>query len=166
MTHFTPEQIALLEHINNNGFILNSDGPIADNPTQVKILINVPDGTSYIEYPLDEALQYFTIYHTPEQLRIQELEQQIADLTAQLNKPKRKVPVQYKHLTNREVQEIEQIFVHKPEVDKQTICLSYGSSRTVIDRIFKGEHTKSSSNYISHLQGLSDEQTQTQSAKN
>jgi len=105
----------------------------------------INEGTDFEMFEIEKM----TIYTSPEEIEISKLKTIISrmqDELDRLNKKKlhedgRKV---HKHLSKKEVLEIEKIFEDNPDIDINLIIDSYDSSRTIINNIKYHRHVKSS----------------------
>ncbi len=108
----------------------------------------INESTDYDMQQLDEL----KIYVNPMQEEVDRLQIIIDRLTADLvlaNTPI--VKGTYKHLSIAEVRDIEMIFEKDINADANLIISTYGTSQPVVSRIRAGKHSKTSSNYTTHL---------------
>ena len=108
----------------------------------------INESTDYDMQQLDEL----KIYVNPMQEEVDRLQTIIDRLTADLvlaNAPI--VKDTYKHLSIAEVRDIEMIFEKDINADANLIISTYDTSQPVVSRIRVGKHSKTSSNYTTHL---------------
>jgi uncharacterized coiled-coil protein SlyX len=163
----TNHEQEILEHI------INGNKVIVPGYTEPVLLSRLTDDEYDITIPIDE-LTKCTIYFTEDQLTIQALKEELADMTNKLKEiqtQKRKLGEKYreingsgpkpietraygKHLKADEVKEIEEIFKRDFSTKLPIVVKAYGVSTTIAHRIKKGEHGKSSEEYKRHLRNI------------
>ncbi len=164
----TTHEQSLLTHILNGGAITI---PAFDEPIQLDYIGNQEDKD--ISVGLDELGQC-EIHHTPDQLIILKLKQELADMTDKLKEitqQKSKLganlrevngsgpttqPVKaYRaHLSQKEVTEIEQVIKQDYSTPNSTIMNSFGISSSVMWRIRNARHSKSTNSFRNHLRNI------------
>ncbi len=138
-----------LKALANGKELVDSDNNILHIEQVILATANTDDvGTGYTLEELDEL----EIYVNPLQTKIDEMQAAIDRLTADLvaaHTPN--IKTAYNHLTKAEVKEIEDIFMEKPNMNRELICSTYSSSQPVISRVARGVHTKTSESYKTYL---------------
>jgi hypothetical protein len=161
----TEHERNILQHILEGGKITNST---LDEPILLDYLGSSKDDNW--EIPLDELGSY-EIYYTEDQLTIQALRKELADMTDKLKEiqtqkkklganlrevngsgPKSTTTSPYrKHLTDDEIKEIEAVFKHDFKTPAKILMNTFGISQPVACKLRLGKHGKSSPEYIKHL---------------
>jgi len=164
----TTHETEILNHIIDGGAIVVS---AFDEPITLDYIGSSLEDDWNINF--DELAQC-SIHHTPDQLTIIKLKQQLTDMTDKLKTiqtqktklgtdlrevngsgPKSTIKSPYRaHLTTEELHEIEEIFKRDFSTPAKTVMTAYGISQPVCSRIRRGSHSKSSEVYRTHLRNV------------